>query len=134
MGIKAAKIQKLVNTALTKQLGDLAESATYISISSTYNPATSETTETRTSVTARGTVFYSKKDSLSLYSRLAARGSVDLVEANLPSFSAVVPGVQLAGVTPKNNDILKRGSTEYTIERISIDPVGAAYIFGLRLP
>ncbi len=134
MGIKAAKIQKLVNNALTKQLGDLAETATFISIASVYDHTDSDTTETRTSTTVQGVVFYEKKDSLALYARLAARGSVDTVESNLPQLTAVVAGVQLSGVTPKVNDVLKRGSTEYTIEKVTIDPAGAAYIFGLRLP
>jgi len=135
VAIKAALIQRLVNKAMTKQLGDLAESATYISIVSVYDETDSTTTETRTEVSVSGVVFYSKKDSLALYSRFAARGSVDVVESTLPQLAAVFPVAQLPSTTPKVNDVLKRAaSLEYTIESIAIDPVSAVYLLGLRLP
>ncbi len=112
-----------------------AESATYISIVSVYDETDSTTTETRTEVSVSGVVFYTKKDSLALYSRLAASGSVDVVESNIPQLSAVFPVAQLPSTTPKVNDVLERGgSLEYTIETIAIDPVSAVYILGLRLP
>jgi hypothetical protein len=127
---------ELANDLLTGVAADLevAESATYISIAATYDTTDGDTSETRTSTTCEGVIFYQDRKALSLYSRLAARGSVDLVEAPLPQLTALIPGVQLSGVTPKANDVIARAGVEYTVESVSVDPVGAAYIFGLRLP
>jgi hypothetical protein len=130
------QFDELANELLTGIATDLgaAGSATYIVVTSTYDETTSETSEDREEVEVLGVLFYSDRKALALHSRLAARGSVDTVESNLPTLTALVPGVQLAGVTPKVNDVIKRGTDEHTIESVSIDPVGAAYIFGLRLP
>ena len=128
-----ALIQKQVEKAFTKTLGDIPKRASYISIVSVYNPATAATTETRTT-TAIKAVFTSDASRLALLSRLAARGSVDTVEGVSPTLFALVAGRQLTGITPKTGDVISCDGVEHTIESKEVDPVESLYKFGLRTP
>jgi len=129
-------LNKQVASAINKSLGTLATDATYISITGAYDTTTGEATRTTTTSVACKAAFVSKTDRLALLARLAARGSVDTVESNMPALSAIVPVKTLldAGVTPKVNDTITHGGTGavYTVE--SIKSPGGAYILGLRLP
>lgn len=133
MSNQFSELASALLTGLVAGLG-VSETVTYYSLRSDYDVLTSEVVETRTSVTAAGAIFYTDRKTLALMSRLAARGSVDTIESELPSLTVLIPGDQLSTVTPKANDVVKRGTTEYTIESVSVDPVGAVYIFALRLP
>lgn len=130
-------VQKQVNQAITKKLGKLEETATYVSLSASYNVATSEGSGVPTEKIVKA-VFYDNSEELALGSRLAARNAddmIDTVESTLPKLFAIVPSLQLPGVTPKVNDVIRRADdSEHTIESFKVDTAIAAYVFSLRRP
>jgi hypothetical protein len=109
-------------------------SSTYTSVTSTYDPATSETTNTASATATITPVYYSAKDSMERLASLIRQQEDETIEGIAPQLSAVVPFSQLnaANITPKTNDTITRGSTVYTVASIEVDPAQAAYLFGLR--
>jgi hypothetical protein len=125
-------IEDVFEGALT-ELG-FTSGSTYTSVTSTYDPATSETTNAATATATVTPVYYSAKDSLARLASLIRQEEDETVEGVAPQLKAVLPVLQLEveSITPKVNDTLTRGTTLYNIEAVAVDPAQAAYVFTLR--
>lgn len=121
MGLRSL-LQSAIDDAFTGPLDDLAEDATYKAITATYNTATSEATNSESTSTVKA-VFVSDRKKLERYG---------WQKQVIPSLAALVPELQLSGVTPKINDVIIRNSVDYTISDLVALP--GLYIFGLERP
>ena len=127
-------INNQVVKAFNKTLGDIAEDATLTPITASYNTATAIDTPTSGTAINFKAVFVGDTKRLALLSRLAARGSVDTIEGNADALNVLVPAGVLGGYVPKRQDRITRGALNYTVESVTLDPVGALYKLSLRVP
>lgn len=127
-------INKQVNRAFEKTLGDISETASFVPLTSTHSTATAITTNTEGTPIVFKAVFTSDMKRLALLSRLAARGAVDTVEGNADTLYCLCSSNAFGDVVPQRQELIKRGAITYTIETVATDPTNAFYKFGLRLP
>jgi len=110
-------------------LGDIVQSATYKSITETYDASTRVVTKSTTSVTID--VILDEYSATEL--RFSERLNDD--QSLIPGDKkAMVKGSDLSSVTPKVNDEITIDSVDWQVKAMKIDPAGAMYTFQIRRP
>jgi len=116
-------------SAIFSALGDIVESATYKSITETYDATTRVVTKSTTSVTVDVI--------LDEYSAVELRFAERLVDDQsvIPGDKkALIKGSDLSSITPKVNDEITINSVDWQVKAIKQDPAGAMYTFQIRRP
>ncbi len=121
MGLRA-KIQKAVQKAFLKQMGDLPEALTFRQTSSTYDATTSIVTSADTDTSVTGKLIGDQKR------RIGAL-------TTFPEKTALIPARELPGTTPKVGDrVVDPDSVAWVVDFVEIDPAGACWVLDLRRP
>lgn len=118
-------IQNAVQKAFEKQLGDIAGSLTYKSVTTNYLPDDGGVTETETTVSLKGTLLDDAK------TRITEGGGV----ITAPVKKALLPALSLGSISPKGGDrIQEADGTQWVVDAVAKDPVSALYTLYLRRP
>lgn len=117
MGLRDT-IRSLVNEAITSSIGDLKSTATFRSVTSTYDPTAGSTTETVTTYSCQCALVRLTQD--------------DVIDVSLVTTGrkVLIPALQLQGVAIDSlNDEVDIDGDVYQVKQAKLDPSDALFIF-----